>query len=345
MNVVSFQQALRSGLKQALSEDQRVVLLGVGITDHVGVFGTTKGLLEQFGSERVVETPIVENATTGFALGLAAKGYRPVISHIRVDFLMLCMDQIVNHIASYSFGNGGNGRAGITIRAIVGRGWGQGYQHSKSLHSMFAHIPGLEVYAPATVEGAYRSIVAAIKSPNPSIILEHRWLYFQEGEIDFTSRVGVETSTRLCRGNDAVIVATSWMAVEAAQASRHLAKHGINVEVFSHNVLHRKIGEDVLSSIRLTGVAVVADNDWSYSGFGAELASQIYEECFHELTTPIGRIGFHHSHIPTAEHLEREFYPDANDIIEILEKLLGITLPRIDTSELHSHAQRFKGPF
>lgn len=345
MSPITYQQALRLGLEESLATDPAVLLLGVGINDHLGVFGTTIGLQEAFGAHRVIETPIVENALTGLALGLAAKGYRPVVTHIRVDFLLLAMDQIVNGIAPYSFGNNGSATASLTIRAVVGRGWGQGYQHSKSLHSMFAHVPGLEVYAPATVSEAYWSITKAIQSPNPSIVIEHRWLYFQEGEIEESPEDAASASTRLRDGHDAVIVATSWMAVEAVLASKHLQRFGISVAVFSHSDLHRKLDDFVLSSVKEAGVVVVADNDWLYSGFASELAAQLYESCFGHLKEVVGKIGFRDTHIPTAEHLERDVYPDANDFVAVLSRLLGVVTPMIDEGELFSHSRRFKGPF
>lgn len=345
MSSTTYQKALRLGLEESLEKDPAVLLLGVGINDHIGVFGTTLGLLEKFGPSRIVETPIVENALTGLALGLAARGYRPVVNHIRVDFLLLAMDQIVNGIAPYSFGNNGSAIAGMTIRAVVGRGWGQGYQHSKSLHSMFAHVPGLEVYAPATVSEAYWSLTEAIASPKPSIVIEHRWLYFQEGEIGPTPESGAPASTRLRDGSDAVIVATSWMVVEAVLASKHLEQFGISVAVFSHSALHRGLDDRVIASVKSAGIAIVADNDWLYSGFASELASQLYHTCFGHLKKPVGKVGFRDVHIPTAEHLERSVYPDANDLVALVGRLLGVVIPKIDADDLFSHSRRFKGPF
>ena len=345
MNAMTYQSALRQALDECLAADPAVILLGVGINDHIGVFGTTLGLLEKFGPNRVLETPIVENALTGLALGLAVRGYRPVVNHIRVDFLLLAMDQIVNGIAPYSFGNNRNASAAVTMRAVVGRGWGQGYQHSKSLHSMFAHIPGLEIYAPATVSEAYWSIRQAVSSSRPSIVIEHRWLYFQEGEIGSTAEAAAMDSTRLRDGNDAVIVATSWMVAEAVLASKHLEKYGINVAVFSHSALHKKLDRKVIESVKMAGTAVVADNDWLYSGFASELASQLYESCFGHLNNPIGKVGFRDVHIPTAPHLDREVYPNANDLVAMLSRLLGVVTPEIEEADLFSHSHRFKGPF
>ena len=343
-NRKTYAEAIRCALFETMSSDDTVFCYGIGVSDDLGIFGTTIGLREAFGEDRCFDTPISEDALAGFGLGAAIKGLRPVNIHIRVDFLLLCMDQIVNHISSYRFGSQAQSEVPITFRAVIGRGWGQGYQHSKSLHSFFAHIPGLEVYAPATVSEAYHLTKKAIASPNPSVILEHRWLYWQEGTDSKVSTIEKGYS-QLSEGSDVLILSTSWMSVEAVVAARHILRQGIGATVVSVNTLHKPLHRDVLELAAKIGRVIVADNDWVASGYGAELASQIHEKCFESLVAPVFRIGFRPSPVPTVRHMEDEFYPDANDIVSAVSSLLGHSFSPVPKSQLFSHESKFKGPF
>lgn len=331
-------------LFDVMNFDDKVFCYGVGVSDQVGIFGTTLGLAEAFGEQRCFDTPISEDALSGFGLGAAIKGLRPVNIHIRVDFLLLCMNQLINHISSYRFGSQGQTDVPLTFRAVVGRGWGQGYQHSKSLHSLFAHIPGLEVYAPVTVSEAYHLTKMAILSDNPTVVIEHRWLYWHEGYLgdDKSSTTGYSL---LSQGEDVLIVTTSWMAAEASLAARHLLPLGIGVSVISVNTLHKPLHEEVIRLAQTIGRVIVADNDWVHSGYGAELSAQIHEKCFAHLIAPVKRLGFGQSPTPTARHMEEDFYPDANDVVSSIGEILGRSLSRIPRQQLYSHESKFKGPF
>lgn len=342
--MMTYGEAIRAALFDIMESDDSVFCYGVGVSDRLGIFGTTLGLTERFGEERCFDTPISEDALSGFALGAALRGLRPVNIHIRVDFLLLCMDQLINHISSYRFGSQGQTQVPITFRAVVGRGWGQGYQHSKSLHSMFSHVPGLEVYAPATVSEAYHLTKKAVQSDNPSILIEHRWLYWQQGLADDSA--GAEKGySRLTEGGDVLILSTSWMAVESVLAARHIADQGIGATVMSVNTLHKPIHQDVIELARKIGRVIVVDNDWVHSGYGAELSSQIHEKCFESLSTPVVRLGFKHSPTPTVRHMEDDFYPDANDVVSAVSSLIGRGLSPVPQNELFSHESKFKGPF
>jgi pyruvate dehydrogenase E1 component beta subunit len=341
---ITYGEAIRNAIYEVMESEQTVFCYGVGVSDELGIFGTTLGLAEKFGAERCFDTPISEDALSGFGLGAAIKGLRPVNIHIRVDFLLLCMNQLVNHISSYRFGSQGETNVPLTFRAVVGRGWGQGYQHSKSLHSMFSHVPGLEVYAPVTVAEAYHLTKRAILSKNPSIIIEHRWLYWQQGSIGDSS-TAERGYSQLHEGEDVLIVATSWMSAEATLAARHLSQQGIGATVVSVNTLHKAMHEDIFDLARKTGRVIVADNDWVPSGFGSEMSSQIHEQCFDYLDGPVVRLGFEHSPTPTARHMEDDFYPDANDIVGAVSQILGRAVSPVPRDQLFSHETKFKGPF
>ena len=340
----SYASAINRALVDSMEADKTVFCYGIGVPDHMGIFGTTTGLGERFGPERSFDTPISEDSLMGFGLGAALAGLRPVNIHIRVDFLMLAMNQLVNQISSYQFGNQGQTSVPLTIRAVVGRGWGQGYQHSKSLHSLFTHIPGLEVFAPATVSEAYQLTRKAIESDNPSLLIEHRWLYWHEGPMGGKDDRGKGYS-ELSDGVDVLVIATSWMVVEAVLASKVLADQGIGVKVISLSTLHGPLPEDVLQLASQIGLVVVADNDYVFSGYGAEVSSQLHEHCFSDLQQPVARLGFPSTPTPTARHMEDAFYPNANTIISAIGSLLQKKFRLLDQAELYSHENKFKGPF
>ena len=183
MRTIDFCSAVNEALTQEMQRDPTVFVYGVGVPDHQNVFGGTKGLVERFGPKECFDTPLCEEAMTGFAFGSAINGLKPIHIHIRVDFLLLAMNQLANMLSVYQYNTNGKIPLPIVIRAIVGRGWGQGSQHSKSLHSVFAHFPGLKVVAPSRPFDAKGMLIAAIRDPNPVIFLEHRWLYWATGEV------------------------------------------------------------------------------------------------------------------------------------------------------------------
>jgi pyruvate/2-oxoglutarate/acetoin dehydrogenase E1 component len=346
MRTATFCEALNEATVQEMERDDRVFVYGIGVPDHKKIFGSTERILERFGPARCVDTPISEDCMTGFGLGAAINGLRPIHIHIRVDFLLLAMNQLANMVSSFSYGSAGRMNVPLVIRAVVGRGWGQGYQHSKTMHSAFAHIPGLKVVAPTTVADAKGLLVAAIRDDNPVLVIEHRWLYWQQGHLpdgDYTVRIGEPSIIR--KGSDLTVIATSWMNVEAVKAAEILERRGVHIEIVDPRTLAPLEDEMLVASVEKTGHCIVADNDWSFCGFGAEVAARISEKCFGKLKSPVERIGFAHVPCPTSRHLENEFYPNAVSIIRAVEKKLG--LPPVDLSgeNFYSHENRFKGPF
>lgn len=343
---LSYGLAIREGLIQEMERDRRVFLYGIGIPTHANVFGSVEGLQKRFGSDRVFDTPLSEDAMTGFGLGAALSGLRPVHTHIRVDFLILAMNQLANMVSSWRYGTGGKMSVPLVIRAVVGRGWGQGYQHSKSLHSIFAHIPGLKVVLPTTAYDAKGLLISAIRDDNPVLIIEHRWLYWAEKEVpEEPYAIALGEGHILRPGKDITVVATSWMNVEAMKAADVLSRVGVSVEIIDPRTISPLDEPLIVSSVRKTGHCVVADNDWLHCGFGAEVAARVSEKCFGQLKSPVKRIGWVDTPCPTTRPLENQFYPNAVNIIREIESKLGLPPTDLSKEDFYSHENRFKGPF
>jgi len=343
---LTYREAIARATALEMERDPRVFLFGLDVDDHKRIYGSTNGLLERFGPERIFGTPLSEDAMTGLALGAALSGLRPIHVHIRADFLLLGMNQLANLISSARYLSAGQLEVPLVIRAVVGRGWGQSSQHSKSMHSIFAHFPGLKVVMPATPNEAFGLTLAAIRDDNPVVVLEHRWLYDIEGSVEDDGRaIPIGPPTTLRRGTDVTVVATSWMTVEAMRAAEILARRGVEIEVLNAHSVSPFDDEPVLESVSRTGHCIVADNDWLHCGFSAEIAARVMEKCFHELKSPVARIGWEFVPCPTARNLEDRFYHNAETIIRHVETVLGLSHAELDHEEFYSYENRFKGPF
>lgn len=341
-----YKSAIAEALAVTMRQDPSVVVFGLDVPDHKRIFGSTVGLVEEFGPERVFGAPLSEDALTGVALGAAINGLRPVLVHIRVDFMLLGMNQLANMISTYRYMTGGNFRVPLVIRAVIGRGWGQASQHSKSMQSIFAHIPGLKVIMPTTPRDAKGMLISAIRDDNPVVCLEHRWLYEAIDEVpegEYTVPIGEPAVIR--PGKDITIVATSWMTVEALMAASILKEAGVSAEVIDARTIAPLDMEPIFESARRTGHVIVADTDWTYCGFSAELASQITEACWGRLKKPVIRIGFAHVPCPTTRPLENLYYPNAETLVRAAERQLGLPPMDLAGREFYSWSHRFKGPF
>lgn len=344
--IISYRQALNEALYQEMEKDERVFVYGLDVDDHKRTFGSGEGLLERFGAKRYFSTPLSEDAMMGLGIGAAINGLRPVNVHIRVDFLLLAINQLVNMAASLSYGSNGKLSVPLVIRAIIGRGWGQGFQHSKTLQSIFAHIPGLKVIMPTTPYDAKGLLISAIRDNNPVLILEHRLLYWQEGPVSqepFTVPIGQANVLR--HGNDITIAATSWMNVEAHVAAKIMEKHGVSVEIIDVRSIAPLDDQLIADSVNKTGHLIVADYDWTNCGFSAEVAARISEKCFGRLKSPVTRIGFAPTPCPTTRPLENEFYPSAADIVRVVETKLNLKPINLSNEEFYNYENKFKGPF
>jgi pyruvate dehydrogenase E1 component beta subunit len=328
-----------------MEQDPDVFCFGVDVPDHKRTFGSGVGLVEKFGRRRYFGSPLSEAGVAGVAIGAAMSGLRPVHIHARADFVLLCMNQLVNMASNKSYLSGGKLSVPLVVRAVIGRSWGQGAQHSKSMHGVFAHFPGLKVVLPSTPQDGYALLRAAIRDDNPVIFLEHRWLYDVRGEVDDEVRGALGTAAVCRTGSDVTIAACSWMTVEALQAARILAGAGVETEVIDVRSVAPLDGETIFASVRRTGRLVIADYDWTFCGFSAELAAQATEHCFSALRAAPVRLGFAAVPCPTTRPLETLFYPSAREIVGAVERLLG--LPPIDlTGEVfNEYERRFKGPF
>ncbi len=316
--------ALRDAMDQALQADPGVVLYGIGADGASGIFGTTKGLAERHGGHRVFDVPIAEQALTGLAGGAANAGLRPVLVHQRLDFMLYGVDMLVNWLSMWRFISGGQARLPLTIRAIVGKGWGQGPQHSKSLHAWFAHVPGLQVVMPATPADAKGLLLASIFSDDPTLVIEGRQLYSMTEEVPvepYRLRLGKAAVRRA--GDDVTLVAVGAMVPEALAAAERLAGAGISAEVVDLRCLAPLDLDTVIASVRHTGRLVVADPGWQRFGAAAEIVAAVAEALGPELKARPARVTWPQSHSPTSAHLEGAFYPGAAEIEAAARTALG----------------------
>ncbi|MEE9542415.1 MAG: alpha-ketoacid dehydrogenase subunit beta [Thermodesulfobacteriota bacterium] len=320
---LTYSEALLEAQIQLLSNDERVIVMGEGVDDAGGVFGTTKGLQEDFGEARVFDTPLAENGLTGIAIGAALAGLRPIFVHMRVDFMPLTLDQILNHASKWHYMFGGAVNVPLVIRSIIGRGWGSAAQHSQSLQSLFANIPGLKVVMPTTPHDAKGMLMAASDDGNPVIFIEHRWLYGHMGHVpEEPYKVEIDKGIVRREGTDVTIVALSHMVFEAIQAARALAEEGIEAEIVDLRTIRPLDMEIILTSIKKTGRLVVADTGWKTGGIGAEIIAGIIERDPGLLKKPVKRVNPPDVPTPASHVLEEAFYPGKDDIIEAVKELI-----------------------
>lgn len=344
MRKISYRQALNEALHEEMQRDPTVFIYGIDVSDHKRIFGSTNGLLESFGTKRCFSTPLSEDAMSGFGLGAAINGLRPIHVHMRADFMLLAMNQLTNMISSYRYSTRGTLEVPMVIRAIIGRGWGQSFQHSKTMHSCFAHIPGLKIVMPTTPQDAKGLLISAIRDNDPVIVFEHRWLYEVFDDVD-DMVIPLDKANILREGNDATIVATSLMNVEALKAAEILANNGVSVEVVDPRTIYPLDEDLIVQSVDKTGHCIVADNDWLFCGFSAEIAAIIQKRCFGKLKSPVERIGFAPTPCPCTRPLENVFYPNAIDIIRAVETKLGLDEIDISGEDFYSYERIFRGPF
>lgn len=320
---LSYVAAIREALELALTCDERVFIMGQGVNDPDGILGITRDLHKKYGGERVFDTPLSENALTGVAVGAALSGMRPVYMHNRPDFLLLAMDQIVNHASKWSYMFGGNIRVPLVIWTAVGRGWGGAAQHTQNLHGLFTHIPGLRLVMPSRPYDAKGLLITSIADNNPVIIIEHRWLLRQTGYVP-EELYSIPFARGIIRkpGKDITIVAISHMVIEALSAAQELKERSIDVEVIDPRTLKPLDEEIIFNSVKKTGRLIVADTGWKTGGAGAEIAALVAEKCFEYLKAPIRRVASLDIPTPAGHVLEAKFYPGKDDIISCCEEMI-----------------------
>lgn len=320
---MQYSLAINEALHQVMSIDESVFLIGQGVKSPWYVGNTAQGLLERFGPERVIDTPVSENAMTGAAVGAAMAGMRAVAVHPRMDFMMYALDPIINQAANWYYMNGGKLSVPVVFWGIINRGGEQAAQHSQALQAMFAHIPGLKVVMPSTPYDAKGLMIEAIRDPNPVVFIDDRWLYGCE-DIVPEEMYGVEIGKGVVRreGNDITVVAASFMAHESMKAVEELEKEGIDVE-FIDPLTVKPIDQDlILKSVMKTGRLLVVDGGWKTYGLAAEISAMVSESVFEYLKAPIKRLTLPDCPAPASKELEKEFYKYSGDILEVAKQIM-----------------------
>ena len=321
MAELMYREALNLALFEEMRRDPLVFTMGEGIAERGGSYKVTEGLFNEFGPERVMDTPISEASFTGCGVGAALVGTRPVVEILFVDFTGLVMDQIINQAAKYEFMSGGQGKVPMVLRTQGGAGNGLAGQHSQSLEALFYHIPGLKVVMPATPHDAKGLLKASIRDDNPTIFIEHKLLYMTKGEVpedDYIVPLGQADIKRA--GNDITLVTYSYMTLKCLEAAEALAKEGISVEVVDLRTLTPLDKDTILESVEKTGRAIVVHEAVKRGGIAGDIASMIMEEAYDDLDGPVVRICGKNTTIPYNLELEKVCVPSTKDIIEgILE--------------------------
>jgi len=324
MRTLTYVQAIREAHCQLLSADCRAFLIGQGLWSPWYAGGSLEDLDREFGRERVLDSPVSENAVTGMAVGAALAGMRPIVFHPRLDFLLLAMDPVINQAANWSYLFAGKSSVPVVIRAVINRGGEQGAQHSQALHAMFMHVPGVKVVMPATPADAKGLLLAAVEDPDPVLFIDDRWLYGLTGPVSeepYRTPLGQAAVRR--EGQDLTIVGISSMAPQALAAAEELARQGIEAEVIDLRSLKPWDQARVLASARKTGHVIVCDPGWRTAGASAEIAATIAAEAFLDLEAPIERVTLPDTPAPASRIEERAYYPGAAAIVEAAWRVLG----------------------
>ncbi len=344
---LSYIDAIREATDQEMEQDRSVVVFGLDVDDPKAIQGTTRGLLEKYGAERVFGTPLSEDAMTGVAIGMALAGLRPIHVHIRMDFMLLAMNQLVNIAAKSRYMYGGQVHVPMVVRCMIGKSWGQGAQHSQGLQSYFMHVPGLKVVAPTNPYDAKGCLVQAIREDDPVIYVEHRILHFQKGTVpESRYTVAPGTARIMAEGSDVTLVGISYMLVECLRARAYLESAGIQAEVIDPIWLSPLDIGTILDSVRKTGRLCVVDNGWTACGAGAEIISQVMERLQGEKKIAVRRMGYAPVTCPPTPVLENLYYPNARTIASAAYDLVNdgkygwLPEERADLLEFE-----FRGPF
>jgi len=320
---LTYREALRQALKEKMESDPRVFIMGEDVGAYGGAYSVTRGLQEEFGADRVRETPIAESAIVGAAVGAAMGGMRPVAEIMTINFALLAIDQIVNHAAKFHYMFAGKIKVPMVMRTVSG--WGQlAATHSQTFENWFASVPGLKVVAPATPADAKGLLKTAIEDDDPVIFLEHSLLYGTRGEVpesDYRTPLGLAEVKR--EGSDVTLVGYSRMTQVALRAAGQLADEGVSAEVVDLRTLRPLDMETIYTSVRRTHRLVIGEEDWRTVGIGAEIAAAVGEACFDDLDAPIRRVAMPDVPMPYAKNLELALVPTEEEIVAAVRGLLG----------------------
>ena len=320
---ITYRNAVREAIREALRADPNVFLMGEDIGRYGGCYAVTKGLLDEFGPERIRDTPLSESAFVGAGIGAALGGMRPIVEIMTVNFSLLALDQIVNNAATIRHMSGGQFQVPVVIRMATGAGRQLAAQHSHSLEGWYAHIPGLKVITPATLEDARFMLVAALADPNPVLIFEHVMLYNRSGVLSSDGPVDICSAVVRRPGKDVTLVTYGGTLFKTLDAAESLAKDGVEAEVIDLRVLRPLDADAVLASVRKTRRAVIVDEGWRSGSVSAEISARIMEGAFWELDAPVGRVCSAEVPIPYPHHLEEAALPQPEAIIAAAKATLG----------------------
>lgn len=345
--VLSYVEAIREATDQEMARDNSVLVFGLDVDDPKAIQGTTRGLVEKYGSGRIFGTPLSEDAMTGAAIGMALAGLRPIHVHIRMDFLLLAMNQLVNVAAKSRYMYGGQVQVPIVVRCMIGKSWGQGAQHSQGLHSFFMHVPGLKVVAPTTPYDAKGCLIHSIRDNDPVLYVEHRILHFQKGSVPEESYMVSPGRARIVtEGRDVTLVGISYMQLECIRAQRYLQSVGIGAEVIDPIWLSPLDIDTVVQSARKTGRLCVVDNGWMTCGAGSEIIALVAERLQGTRDVRVCRMGFAPTTCPPTPSLENLFYPDGRRIASAVYDLVdGKKNGWMPDERPEMQEIEFKGPF
>ncbi len=344
---LSYVEAILEGTDQEMNRNKSVIVYGLDVDDPKAIQGTTKGLLKKYGSERVFGTPLSEDAMTGVAVGMALAGLRPIHVHIRMDFMLLAMNQLINIAAKCHYMYGGQVSIPIVVRSMIGKSWGQGAQHSQAFYSFFTHVPGLKVVAPTTPYDAKGCLIYAIRDNNPVIYIEHRILHSQKGYVPKKQYSVSPGKARITvKGKDITLVGISYMQLECQRAQSYLQSVGIDAEVIDPIWLSPLDIDTIVESVRKTGRLIVVDNDWITCGMSSEIVSQVVERLQGRREIRVHRMGFAPVTCPPTPNLEKLFYPDASTIAQAAYNLIqGKHSGWLPPVQDNLQEIEFKGPF
>ncbi len=345
---ITYAEAINEALDLSLKKDPNLLCYGLGVSDPKEVFNTTKNLQRKYSSERVFDIPCSENALTGVAIGCAIKKCRVVMTHQRLDFSLLSLDQIINNASKFYYMFNKKIRVPITIRMIVGRGWGQGPTHSQSLQSIFSHIPGLKVVMPSNANDAKKLLISSIFDDNPVIYIEHRWLHGQKSKVEngFIKRKIINANI-LRKGKDLTIVASSHMTTEAIIAGKILQKNNIGAEIIDLRSIKPLDFKKIKKSVKKTKRLIVLDSGFSFGSIANEIISQIYTSNYKLLKSQPIKIAMPDCPVPTGFSLTKKFYPDYKKIILECEKMFKkkINYKKIQKKLHDVPDNEYSGPF
>lgn len=322
---LKYSLAINEAFHQCMESDPSVFVIGQGLKSPWYVGNTVKDLIVRFGEERVIDTPVSENAITGAAVGAAIAGMRPVVVHPRMDFMLYAIDPIINEAANWSYMCGGISTCPVVIWAIINRGGEQGAQHSQSLQAMFAHIPGLKVVMPSNANDAKGLMISAIYDNNPVMFIDDRYLYALEDIVPTEFyKVPIGKANVAIEGTQITIIASSYMVVEAKKAANELIAKNISVELIDLRSIKPLDTETIIQSARKTGRVLVVDGGWKSFGVSAEIVAQIQEHAFSYMKAPVKRLCLPDIPAPSSRTLEQAYYPNHLDIINAVEEMLTV---------------------